>query len=100
MMPKGLMDRFPFALRFSSRALIHGPLMIAGLGQQLLVAQPARRLEFAGFERRGHRTARLARMRAVAKTALARERGDTGKHIVDRVLSRPKRQFAQSRCVD
>ena len=49
MMPNGLMDHFPLALRFSSRTLIHGVLMVAGFGQQLLVAGPARRFEFAGF---------------------------------------------------
>src|ERR1700686_3844562 len=76
MMPNGLMDHFPLALRFSSRTLIHGALMVAGFGQQLLVAGPARRFEFAGFERRGHRTARLARVRAVVKLALAREGSD------------------------
>src|SRR5271170_7597604 len=43
MMPNGLMDHFPLALRFSSRTLIHGALMVAGFGQQLLVADPARR---------------------------------------------------------
>src|SRR6266851_3475642 len=77
MMPNGLVDHFPLALRFSSHTLIHGALMVAGFGQQLLVAGPARRFEFAGFERRGHRTVRLARVRAVVETALARERGDT-----------------------
>src|SRR5262245_12126307 len=100
MMPNGLMDHFPLALRFSSRTLIHGAVMVAGFGQQVLVAGPARWFKFAGFERLGHRTARLARVRAVVKPALARERGDTGKHIVDLVLSRPKRQFTEARCVD
>src|SRR5215471_6232955 len=74
MMPNGLMDHFPLALRFSSRTLVHGALMVAGFGQQLLVAGPARRFEFAGFERRGHGTARLARVCAVMEPALARER--------------------------
>src|SRR5215469_1730892 len=100
MMPSGLMDHFPLALRFSSRTLIHGALMVAGFGHQLLVAGPARRFEFAGFERRGHRTVWLARVRAVVKPALARERSDAGKHIVDRVLPRPKGQFTEARCVD
>src|SRR5262249_52636789 len=45
-MPNGLMDHFPLALRFSSRTLIHQALMVAGLGQQLLIAGPARRFEF------------------------------------------------------
>jgi len=99
-MPNGLMDHFPLALRFSSCTLIDGALMVAGFGQQLLVAGPARRFEFAGFERRRYRTSRLARVRAIVETALSRERGDTRKHIVDGVLSRPKSQFAQARCVD
>ena len=67
--------------------------MVACFGEQLPVAGPARRFEFAGVERRGHRTVRLARVRAVVKPALARERGDDGEHIVDRVLFRPKGQF-------
>src|SRR5215475_14436390 len=100
MMPNGLMEHFPLALRFSSRTMIHGALMVAGFGQQLLVAGPARRFEFAGFERRGYPTGRLARVRAVVKPALARERGDAGKHIVNRVLSSPKGQFTEARCVD
>src|SRR5437879_217828 len=53
-MPNGFMDHFPFALRFRGRTLIHRTVMVAGFGQQLLVAGPARRFEFAGFERRGH----------------------------------------------
>ena len=100
MMPNGLMDHFPLALRFSSRTLIYGALMVAGFGQQLLVAGPARRFEFAGFERLGHRTARLACVRAVVKPALARERGDAGKHFVDRVWPRPEGQLPQARRVD
>src|SRR5215469_1290503 len=100
MMPNGLMDHFPLALRFSSGTLIHGALMVAGFGQQLLVAGPSRRFECAGFERRGYRTARLPSVRAVVETALARQRSDADKHIVDRVLSRPESQFAQARCVD
>src|SRR5260370_10025670 len=100
MMPNGLMDPFPRALRFSRRTLICGALMVASFGQQLLVAGPARWFEFACFERRGHRTAWLTRMRAVVKPALAGERGDAGKHMVDRVLPRPKGQFTQARCVD
>jgi hypothetical protein len=70
--------------------------MVAGFGQQLLVAGPPRRFEFAGFERGGQCRARLARVRAVAKPALARERGDVGKHFVDRVPSRPEGQFTQA----
>jgi hypothetical protein len=50
---------------------------------------PARRFEFAGLERRGHDTARLATVRAIVKPALTRKRGDVIKHVVDRVLSRP-----------
>lgn len=34
------------------------------------------------------------------KPALARERGDAGKHIIDRVLSCPKGQFTEARYVD
>src|SRR5260370_39696441 len=100
MMPNGLMDPFPRALRFSRRTLICGALMVASFGQQLLVAGPARWFEFACFERRGHRTAWLTRMRAVVKPALAGERRDSGKHIGDRGLPRAKGPVTQARCVE
>ena len=63
--------------------------MVAGFGPQLLPGGETRRIEFAGFERRGDRAARLARVRAVVKAALTRERGDVVEHFVDRVLARP-----------
>ena len=49
MMPHGLMDDFPLALRLGSRTLIRLALMVAGFGQQFPVAGPARRFDFAGL---------------------------------------------------
>src|SRR5215471_20942361 len=100
MMPHCLMDDFPPAFRLSSRPLICFALMVPGFSQQLLIAGPERWFEFAGLKRDGYRAARLARVRAVVKSALARERGNTGEHLVDRVLSRPESQFTQARRVD